>query len=400
MDINLKKFMSSEVDGVFYIGHASALVRISKELFLFDPIWDNKPYGDYWDFYPAQINCDEILSQVKGVIISHIHEDHVCLPILKRLPRSCKIHNMIGRQPLIDKLLKSEKMIEDYTHSEWHKISDDVEIMFIPHAFNSIDSSCFIRSNAYCVYVGSDNFLNARWNNFVKDFRPDVAMIPYAFIHWYPRLMNMDSAEKWKEVDRLNAQSLEQAKQTIKALDPKVVIPFGNNLIYAERSSILNTNISMPDDLVDNPMETGGWCLANGEYSQVQFEVPAFKSKMFDPIDCKVNIEGWMLEEVRQKISPAVKVNDVWCFRQPKPIVGHEFIVNDISIELTTFQVGVNYGQSDRNITRFDLDKEVFNEWIAGNITFEAAIGTRRFLCTRTPNVYNLEVFEFMNNYL
>lgn len=386
---SLKAFMETDVDGVYYVGHASALVRINKELYLFDPIWNHKPYGEFWDFFPSQVDCDEILSQVKGVIISHIHEDHVCMPILKRLPKGCHIHVMGGRKNLIDRLLNSGALITDYAHSHWHKIADEIEILFVPHAFNSIDSSCFIRSKNYSVYVGSDNFLDARWNESIKHLRPDVAMIPYAFIHWYPRMMDMDESKKISEIKRLNEQSIVQAARTADALKAGHNVPFGNNLVYVDKNSILNKRIATPEDLVPlDPIITGDFVLANG-HRWVTVIQEKFPHKDLPELDTNAHIEGHMIEEIRDRVE-----------RSDRRVMNHELIVNNIVIDLETAQVFMRYELGEKPCTRFDLDKEVFHDWAIGLITFEQAIGTRRFICKREPDVYNLSVFEYMNNVL
>ena len=384
----LQNFLSRSHDGVYYIGHSSALVRINNELFMFDPIWDHKPYGDYWNFYPSQVNCDEILKDVKGVFISHIHEDHVCMPILKRLPKGCWIRTMEGRPNLKERILQTGAVGEDYSPLVWHEIKQGIEIMFVPHAFNSIDSSVFIRSKDYCVYVGSDNFLDEKCLEQIKGIDIDVALLPYAFIHWYPRMMNMDYLEIKQEIKRLNFQSIEQAVDFIRVMKPKHVIPFGNNLVYCDENSILNKWICKAEDLIKSPIETGGYVLSNGEFT-LDFHNEKFPHKALPELDFNVVLEPFMIEEIRDRVK-----------RAQKKVFNHELIINGLVIDLETLEVKVRFHDDDKPCTRFDFDKEVFQDWAVGHITFEQAIGTRRFKCLRTPNEYNLQVFEFMNNYL
>lgn len=395
---SLDKFMMCKDDGVFYIGHASALVRVNGKLFMFDPMWNHKPYGQYWNFFPSQVDCDSVLDKLSGIIISHIHEDHVCDEILHEV--KCPIYIMDGRGTALEDRLDNPVLVK---HSRWVTLPEDVQIMYIPHAFNSIDSSCFIRSRNFCVYVGSDNFLDARWNKFVGEVASpiDVAMVPYAFIHWYPRLMKMSPLAMSKEVVRLNLQSIQQAQQTIAALKPMYVVPFGNNLFYCDQDSILNRDIAEPSDLISVPimseaLRTGGFILkvcremCAPEYivhhEEHKEDFPHFKP---EPLNFNVDIHGWQIEDIRSRA----------CKSKIK-VPNHELIVNDVFIDLETFFVGLRFAPGTKPYTRFDFDRKEFDKWASGDITFEQAIGTRRFICERKPDVYNLQVFEFMNNYL
>lgn len=390
--MTVESFLESKEDGVFYIGHASALVKMGKGLFLCDPMWDHKPYGEYWDFHPSQINCNTILSQVTGVIISHIHEDHVCLPILKSLPDSVPIYVMHGRKPLEDKLKEARKVVYSLHPYCRYGVKGDVDLYFVPHAFNSIDSSVFMLSRNYNVYVGSDNFLDKDLLQRVKvdiDERIHVAMVPYAFVHWYPFLLkNITDEERTKEINRLNKQSIDQAKMFIDAFKPAVVIPFGNNIVYSERDHILNQFLAQPTDLVSCPVVTGDHVIGEHPYMEKK-PYQRYGGRYFPDMDFNVDVEPTWLASIQQRLAGCVP------FSEP-----HELIVNSVVIDLHTLRVYVRNEDGEAPSTRFNFDRVVFEQWASGAITFEQAIGTRRFECVRTPNVYNLAVFELMNNYL
>ena len=51
----LTKFLDSVDDGVFYIGHASILVRLNKKKYIFDVINNTNFYNNSWLFFPSQI---------------------------------------------------------------------------------------------------------------------------------------------------------------------------------------------------------------------------------------------------------------------------------------------------------------------------------------------------------
>ena len=78
----LSNFLESSDDGVFYIGHASILVRLYKNKFIFDVIENTNFYNNSWLFFPSQIN-DKRIFDVDAVFVSHIHGDHYDPKLLK-----------------------------------------------------------------------------------------------------------------------------------------------------------------------------------------------------------------------------------------------------------------------------------------------------------------------------
>lgn len=385
-------------DGVLYVGHASALVGISGKLFLFDPMWDHSPYGDYWFFFPEQVNLDHLLPEVDGCFISHIHEDHVCLRILEQLV--CPIYIMSGRPNLRDRLKKCKNVIE-VNKLEWLEVNKDTSMYFVPHSFNTIDSSVFLSSDDYCVYVGNDNFLS---KDLIDRVKPDigsvdVAMVPYAFIHWYPHLLkNITNEERQSETDKLNKQSLDQALMFMEAFKPKYTIPFGASLFYSGgEGHILNRSLLTPYDLPGAlSLLAKDYLMDDGSHSPLR-EKEVYKmllnmeesENVFQPKDEAIIVGPEDLKRIQDKaIKSGTCVED------------HELIINDI-IFIDLERADVQYYTFKRkNKTKFYFKNHEFNKWLKGEITFEQAIGTRRFYMLRDPNVYNLKVFEWFNNYL
>ena len=81
---DLSIFLDSSKDGVFYIGHASILVRLNKKKYIFDVIKNTNFYNNSWLFFPSQIN-DKRIFDVDGVFVSHIHGDHYDPRLLKKI---------------------------------------------------------------------------------------------------------------------------------------------------------------------------------------------------------------------------------------------------------------------------------------------------------------------------
>lgn len=392
-DTNLNEFMSTDTDGCFVIGHASVLVRIRGKLILFDPVWgDYKPYGEWWQFVPDQVNCDSVLDRVDACVVSHIHADHFCPDVLRRL--KCPVYIMGGRNGLFEEQLtlsldgRNEYGWCGCPPRRWNEVLPGISIYFVEHDFNTVDSSCFVRSESYCVYVGNDNFLSKRQLREVKHDveRVDAAFVPYAFIHYYPHLLgSLSEAEKALEVIRLNEQSLDQARAFIDTFEPKISVPTGASLFYEGGADhCLNDSLACPQDV-----GRGSYPLLAGDFF--------FKDQsraiqiMSRPEYCEFLKRA--LGEGKGDpllIVPACNYPDLVERKKSlfRPPLDHTVIVNGLELS------------QGRGTTTFQLDVRVLETWLMGEISFEEALGTRRFVYYRTPNIYNLEVIEWCNRWL
>lgn len=416
----LAQFLSSKDDGVFIIGHASALVRLDGRLIAFDPVWDHKPYGNYWTFYPPQIDCSSIIEKLDLIVVSHIHEDHLSDKILSQA--TCPVLIMSGRPQLADRIRSSGRpLFEAEPHqwvipNVWGDGSDrSVWIYFVPHSKNSIDSSCFAMNSKtmFTVYHGNDNFLELDQIKRVKKAvqRVDVAMIPYAFIHWYPHLVDtLGSHVRSSELKRLNWQHINMATTFAYEINPRLTIPFGASLYYAEdEDHPLNRGLTNPYDLcpmIDSaaPFHAGDWILDTGAHSHLmpRFEFMMGRRRHFDRLSFKPEPDENYVptyDDLERIQSKALK-SDIM-------VKNHYFGVNDrVWISLEHLTVGRTYNGTlvqpsvNHSITHFHFEGPVFARWARGEITFEQAIGTRRFRLKRSPEEYNLHVFEFMNKFL
>ncbi len=109
------------------------------------------------------------------------------------------------------------------------------------------------------------------------------------------------------------------------------------------------------------------------------------------PFDFNVKGEAYELERIRNKVAK---------FPNDGYVPNHELIVNNVVIDLESYQVFLRDEPGTKPFTRFNFTKRVFDQWVLGYITFEQAIGTRQFECIREPNDYRIKVFELMNNFL
>ena len=140
----LSKFLDSNNDGVFYIGHASILVRLNNKKFIFDVIKNTNFYNNSWLFFPSQIN-DKRIFDVDAVFVSHIHGDHYDPNLLRKLQqKNIPIYILDGRPSFI-KDLKSKKIkFKKLPVNKKYFIDKNIWVYGCLHEYNDIDSSLII----------------------------------------------------------------------------------------------------------------------------------------------------------------------------------------------------------------------------------------------------------------
>ena len=250
-------------NGLFYMGHASVMSVFSGKKILFDPVVLSKPYADSWAFFPAQV-ADQSVFDVDAVVVSHIHQDHYDIEFLKALDRKVKIVVVGGRPSFIEDLqfegVKNLQIVEPETVTE---ILEGVCMYGVIHESNGIDSSAIVFNDAFCIYHGNDNYLQP--DSLMKFARVgpriDVACIPYAYIHWYPFRLEYDegeAAEKLAEGDRLVKMYMDDCLNSIRILKPKLMIPFGANLLLddGDAYSDINLAVKTPIEFVEYAAQT------------------------------------------------------------------------------------------------------------------------------------------------
>ncbi len=378
------------------IGHSSCLVRASGKLILCDPVWrDHRPYENFLTF-PSQVNCDDILPQIEACTVSHGHLDHWTPEILEDLP--CFVHIMDGRPRLVSTLADHSPVVE-VPRRKWVDLCDGVDIFFVDHPTNTVDSACIIRGTDITVYVGSDCFLDKNRCMAIANATQiiDVACIPYSFVHHYPALIEMDASRKNEEARRLKKQSLDQARMFVETVRPKVVVPFGNNLLYCEGPDHpLNAYLAKPEELYNAlPMNAGDFLLKqNGIMIPHQFPVDEKSEwRPLPPMDFKVELSDAEHVSIIERVRKAAK-------NAP----GHAIVVNDVVVidcDARRAYAGTMEGiLRDKKVHRFYFDAPVFHQWASGSITFESALGSRRFKYSRSPDEYSVVISEFWANFL
>ena len=426
-EIKLTTFLELESDGVFYTGHASIIVRINKYNFLFDYVKNNLPYGKSWRFFP-ELTKNVPMDQIDGIFVSHIHQDHFDPVFLSGHDISCPIYILEGR-PSFEEALKKESL--DFVKLACDKkieILPDVYVYGFTHQNNGVDASCCIGNKNFSVYHGNDNYLD----NQILDARDsefqeiDVACIPYAYINWYPQLLeNISDEMRADESNRLCVFYYEYAVEQANSLRAKQVIPFGANLVYRDSAhSRLNSECKTPLDFEEYIRATRGDEEAkkfkalfsgdtiirgqdglvvnnSGHYSQKNY-----RDKMDQFLSSLPKLGTKKSTEIFKDSSDFLKNISI----KSKTTMDHYIGIRGGS------ESGVMINTKTGSVDRLDLDflakrnfeyhildvksAQLYNRWLTGDVTIEQIIGSRKFTMTREPNNYNKEILVIMTTEL
>ena len=82
----LNDFLNSNLDGSYYVGHASVLFRMNQKLFLIDGVIQDSLFEKSWYFFP-ELKFDELFFSLDGIFVSHCHDDHYDLEFLRKIKK-------------------------------------------------------------------------------------------------------------------------------------------------------------------------------------------------------------------------------------------------------------------------------------------------------------------------
>ena len=425
---DLTIFLNSDDDGVFYTGHASILVRLNKKKYLFDYINNTNFYRNSWIFFPNQI-IDNRLFDVDGVFVSHIHQDHYDPNLLRKFQKkNIPVYILDGR-PGFKNSLKKERIKAKYIQVKKKTyINKDTWVYGCLHEYNDIDSSMLISNNKLSVYHGNDNFIT---NKTLIPFKKkvgsiDVACIPFAYINYYPYLLNGISKKINKsEATRIENLFMNYGIQQSRILRPKIIIPFGSNLFHLDNPKCeMNRGVATPSDFVNyakkkdksfyknyKTMLSGSFLLKKDNKIKLSYE--EISQKKFNNELIKFTNKKKKLAKKNKKIK-IININKiklkVICekIKKNKNKVNHNIVVSPKSKKDTKIIINlrndtviqVKQTKIPEKCHYFIVEDNEFNLWLNNKITFEEVLGTRRFRYNRNPNIYRVEINQIYTNFL
>jgi len=80
---------------IYWVGHATTLIRIGDKWILTDPIWKNHLWGTFWRYVEPGIDLGN-LPKLDAILISHAHFDHMDNDTLSRLSKDTELFLPLG----------------------------------------------------------------------------------------------------------------------------------------------------------------------------------------------------------------------------------------------------------------------------------------------------------------
>lgn len=423
---SLDAFFESDDDGLLYVGHASFLVRLSGQTFFFDPVGLSSPYGDCWVFFPPQVLDPRLLS-VDNVIVSHCHQDHFDTEFLKLFPPTTPIYIVEGR-PMFSQMCAAAAVdVIELPADRLHAIAPGVEIYAILHETNGVDASLAIRNHRFCAYHGNDNYASPEALRRLKAAvgHVDVGAVPFAYIHWYPFLLeSVEPGWRDREARRLMDVYLDLCIEQAEILDAEVVIPFGANLVYYDDAeSVMNRAVLTPLDLAAyakakpaqkperyQPMFAGDVVMKPaGQDGLVTTCKPRHEARFRAEMQAHLQANTSRPAELSaEAVTAATPPSFDWLSERLGRLASqydHTIRLEGpgepsvkVELDLRTQQAKVvDSWEAGSPYHHFRIEAEPMKLWLENKLTLEGIIGTRRFRVERVPERYDPQILAVIN---
>jgi L-ascorbate metabolism protein UlaG (beta-lactamase superfamily) len=422
---NFKNFSTTKSDGVFYVGHASILIRLNGKTILCDPSGLDDPYFNAWYYYPPQVLPEELYN-VDYVFISHIHKDHLDKVYLKNISKRTKVIILDHRPTLENELSSLGIKFKVIPHAESFCLCENVYIKGFVNLENKIDSSAIFYNDKFSVYHGNDNWVDIKEiERFLSGRQLDVACVPFAFVYWYPfEFTNLTRDERDSEAKRLIEEHLDYGINFIKKIKPDIMIPFGSNLVhftgaYSECNLAVKTPLEFLEYALEKipkdtgciePLHANDYILSLNGKNNITKEKRSLESYR---IEMNEYIEKRLTKSSPESYFERFETKDKEEFLmlvknriEEIPNLDQLLVVES---SCTNYTLSINFKNKevkfiDKEEMRvidmpyhiFTLDKLMSKAYFSGDVNFDAVLGTRRFKVYRNPDIHCRKTFAFI----
>jgi len=214
-DLNALK--SDSTDGIFWLGHATFVIRINGIQFITDPVFGKATVLKRFSKLPVQV---EELPQSHYLLMSHDHRDHCdkrSLKLLKKLNPNLKFYSGLNMDKILKQFLKgSEGQV-----AGWYQKyqTDSFELYFLPTRHwakrgffdtnKRLWGSFILKIGGKTIYFGGDSGYSSHYKEIAELF-PDI---DYAILgigafepEWFMETNHASPEKAYQEIKDLNAQ--------------------------------------------------------------------------------------------------------------------------------------------------------------------------------------------------
>ena len=126
------EFLSSESEGILWLGHASFFIRLNGKSLLLDPVFGQPRFLKRLVHIPSPINQ---LTKLDAILVSHDHRDHADRSTIKALTRkfpNAKLLAGLGMDGLLNNWIMPANEVETAGWYQEFSAYEDLKIAFVP----------------------------------------------------------------------------------------------------------------------------------------------------------------------------------------------------------------------------------------------------------------------------
>lgn len=240
-----------------YICHSCLYIDTGDTSLVFDPWFNGPAYSNQWFVFPKPVDTS-MLHNVRNILITHGHEDHLHEPTLQTLPKNAQVfypYQWRGSAKKWFSKIGFEKVTEAVSFHKY-RISSSTEITYIGFALESI---VVIECNG-TVIINLNDALNSHHQNvvnvFIEKIKERWKKIDFLFSGWsgagyFPNTVHYKLKDD-VEVGKIREQYFaNHFCKIIKALNPRIAIPFAPGFVLLAPDKRWINEIKFPREILE-----------------------------------------------------------------------------------------------------------------------------------------------------
>jgi L-ascorbate metabolism protein UlaG (beta-lactamase superfamily) len=243
---------------VEYVGHACLLISAGQERLITDPWFTNPVMANSWYQVPHYSRTIEELPELTYIYISHEHADHLDIPALRQLTPSATIIVPAFGDGKIEKTLEDANLpnhVIALGDGEEFTTAGGVRLAIYFADTGSKDSSLVLEKDGTCIYNHTDNWITpTKMAKIAERWGVDIAFQCYAGVGSFPSYMLWPLDHRISVGADKKIQLFERMKETLLALRPKTMVPFGASFGYLRPETLWLNEVCATD-----PTECRNW---------------------------------------------------------------------------------------------------------------------------------------------
>jgi len=240
-----------------YLCHSCLYIETEDTSLVTDPWIKGGAYMNQWQLFPKPVDI-AMLRNVKNILFSHGHEDHLHSESLGMLPMDARIYFPFQWRKGVKTFLKEmgfNHVTEAVSFKSYH-LSKDTSISFVGFALESV----IIIEHKGKVIVNINDALNSHHENVVKMFLSEIKKrwehIDYLFSGWsgagyFPNTVHFKGKDDI-EVAKIREQYFaNNFCKSIQYLQPDYAIPFASGFVLLANDKQWINDIKFPRELLE-----------------------------------------------------------------------------------------------------------------------------------------------------